>query len=69
MHPMMETLEIGFQIFSIGAPCNTIDSCSRLTSQRGIGSMQEINRHMVVERREPLLRPLSCGLPYAVERM
>jgi hypothetical protein len=69
MHPMMETLEIGFQIFSIGAPCNTIDSCSRLTSQRGIGSVQEINRHMMVERREPLLRPLSRGLPYAAERM
>jgi hypothetical protein len=64
----MKIPEVGLQVLSVGAPSDTIDSSSRFTPQSGVGGVQEIDGHMVRERREPLFRPLSYGLPYAIKR-
>src|SRR6266446_9388791 len=68
MHPLMEILQVGLQILSVGAPGDTVRSRSRFTPQRGVRGLQEVNCHMVEERRELLFRPLARGLPYAVQR-
>ena len=68
MHPLMEIQEVGLQILSVGAPGDAVCSWSRFPPQCGVRGLQEVNCHMVGERRELLLWPLACGLPYAVQR-
>jgi hypothetical protein len=65
----MQISEVSFKVCCISLPCQPIHPRGGFAFEREERSPEQINRDMVQERSEPLLLPLPCGLPYALQRL
>lgn len=69
MDPSVERLEIAPEVFLVVLPCHAINTGGGFAFERVKRRPERGAIDMVEKRGEPLLLPLPCGLPYAVQRL
>ena len=65
----MEILEIALEVRLVVLPGHPVDSSGGFAFERVESCRERVDVDMVEKRGEPLLLPLPCGLPYAVQRL
>jgi hypothetical protein len=65
----MQISEVSVKVCCIGLPCQSVYAGSRFTLEGEKRFPEEIDADVVQKRCEPLLLPLPCGLPYALQRL
>ena len=65
----MEILEVALEVHFVVLPSHPVDSSGSPAFERVEGCPERFGVDMVEKRGEPLLLPLPCGLPYAVQRL
>src|SRR5439155_19355269 len=69
MAPAAEILKPRVEFRLVVRPCHTVRAGGGLSLERVERQPERVDIDMVEERGEPLLLPLPCGLPYAVQRL
>ena len=69
MHPRVQITEVALKVCSVGAPRQVVHARGGVALERQKRFPEEVDAEVVEECGEPLLLPLPCGLPYAVERL
>lgn len=69
MDSSAEILEIALQVHFVVLPAHPVDSRGSFAFERVVGCPERVDVDMVEKRGEPLLLPLPCGVPYAVQRL
>ena len=69
MHPRVQVREVSLKVCSVGAPRQVVHARGGIALEHEERFPKEVDAEMVEECGEPLLLPLPCGLPYAVERL
>src|ERR1700730_17028758 len=69
MQPSVQLLEIALEVRLVGLPRQPVRSGRGILLQFVEGRSEAINVDMVEKRGEPFLPSLSCGLPYALQRL
>src|SRR5580700_6743693 len=67
--PSVEVLEIAPEVCLVVLPCHTADTGGGFAFERVERRPERVDIDMVEKRGEPLLLPLPCDLPYAVQRL
>src|SRR5260370_42326182 len=65
----MEVVEIPPEVRLVVLPCYPVDTGGGFAFERVERRPERVDVDMVEKRGEPLLLPLPCGLPYAVQRL
>src|SRR5260370_24536595 len=65
----MEVLEIPPEVLLVVLPCYPVDTGGGFAFERVERRPERVDVDMVEKRGEPLLLPLPCGFPYAVQRL
>jgi hypothetical protein len=65
----VEVLEIPPEVRLVVLPCHPVDTGGGFAFERVEGRPERVDVDMVEKRGEPLLLPLPCSLPYAVQRL
>jgi hypothetical protein len=65
----MQIREVALKIRLVGVPSQSVNARSRIPLQFAERLSQEIGADVVEQRREPLLLPLPCYFPYALQRL
>ena len=65
----VEILEVALEVHFVVLPSHPVDSSGSPAFERVEGCPERFGVDMVEKRGEPLLLPLPCGLPYAVQRL
>src|ERR1700730_13743517 len=69
MDPSMEVLEIAPEVRLVGLPCHPVHAGGSFAFERIERRPKRVDVRMMEKRGEPLLLPLPCVLPYAVQRL
>jgi len=69
MDSSVEILEVALEAHLIVLPGHPVDSGGGFAFERVECCRERVDVDMVEKRSEPLLLPLPCGLPYAVQRL
>ena len=69
LDPLMQVLDIVFEVCLVVLPRPPIHAGGCVLRQRVERLLQQFNGDVVEERGEPLLLPFPCGLPYAFLRL
>ena len=69
MNPLMQISEVSVKVCFVGPPRQSIYSRCGIFFEFEERLFEEINADVVEERCEPLLLPLPCSLPYALQRL
>jgi len=67
--PPVEVLEIPPEVRLVVLPCHPVDTGGGFAFERVERRPERVDVDMVEKRGEPLLLPLPCSLPYAVQRL
>ncbi len=67
MDPSMQVVEVALQACLVVLPRHSIHTGCGTALERQERVPQQVGRDMVQQRGEPLLLPLPCSLPYAVQ--
>ena len=65
----VQVREVALAVRLVLRPCQTVCARSDVLVEFGEGGFEQVDAEMVEERRELLLLPLPCSLPYAVQRL
>lgn len=65
----VEILEIALEVYLVDLPGYPVDPGGSFAFERVECRSERVDVDMVEKRGEPLLLPLPCGLPYAVQRL
>src|SRR5262249_2549723 len=65
----VEILEVALEVHFVVLPRHPVDPSGSPAFERVEGCPERFGVDMVEKRGEPLLLPLPCGLPYAVQRL
>ena len=69
MDPIAQIFDPAIEIGFVVLPRHPVDTGSRVSLQREERGTEHGGVEVVEERGEPLLPPLLCGLPYALQRL
>src|SRR5690242_5182921 len=69
MNPVVQIHEPRLEIGLVVLPCQAVDAGRRAALECEERHPEQIDAEMVEEGGEPLLPPLPCGLPYALQRL
>jgi len=69
MNPLVQISEVSVKVCFVGRPRQSIHPGGGIAFEREERHPQAIDADVVEECSEPLLLPLPCGLPYALQRL
>src|SRR5215813_9862182 len=69
MNPLMQISEVSVKVCFVGRPRQSIHPRGGIAFEREERHPQAVDADVVEECGEPLLLPLPCGLPYALQRL
>src|SRR6516164_6959884 len=69
MNPLMQISEVSVKVCFVGWPRQSIHLRGGIAFEREERHPQAVDADVVEECGEPLLLPLPCGLPYALQRL
>src|SRR5262245_41242848 len=69
MNPLVQISEVSVKVCFVGRPRQSIHPRGGLAFEREERHPQAVDADVVEECGEPLLLPLPCGLPYALQRL
>src|ERR1700731_2507313 len=69
MNPLVQISEVSVKVCFVGRPRQSIHPGGGIAFEREERHPQAVDADVVEECSEPLLLPLPCGLPYALQRL
>src|ERR1700745_1643583 len=69
MNPLVQISEVSVKVCFVGRPRQSIHPGGGIAFERVERHPQAVDADVVEECGEPLLLPLPCGLPYALQRL
>src|SRR5215472_13059510 len=69
MDPLVQISEVSVKVCFVGRPRQSIHPRGGIAFEREERHPQAVDADVVEECGEPLLLPLPCGLPYALQRL
>ena len=69
MNPLMQISEVSVKVCFVGRPRQSIHPGGGIAFESEERRPQAVDADVVEECSEPLLLPLPCGLPYALQRL
>src|SRR6516162_8952131 len=69
MNPLVQISEVSVKVCFVGRPRQSIHPRGGIAFEREERHPQAVDADVVEECGEPLLLPLPCGLPYALQRL
>jgi hypothetical protein len=69
MNPLMQISEVSVKVCFVGPPRQSINTRCGIFLKFEECLVEQLDADVVEERCEPLLLPLPCSLPYALQRL
>jgi hypothetical protein len=69
MNPLMQISEVSVKVCFVGRPRQSVHAGGGIAFECEERRPQAVDADVVEERSEPLLLPLPCSLPYALQRL
>ena len=69
MDPVVQVLEIALKVCLVVLPRQPVHARGGIRLEFEERLPEQVDAEVVEERGEPLLLPLPCGLPYALQRL